>query len=400
MPHSPDLKTRILTETQRICSQQVDLRRNLHQYPELSTKEFRTTELLTDAMRKLGLQLLPVKTETGLLAELTGSVAGPTAAVRTDIDALPITEQTGLAFASKNPGCMHACGHDMHMAVIWGVAAVLNAMRDQVKGTVRFIFQPAEELPPGGARPMIESGAIDDVSAIFGLHVDPRTPTGKISLRDGPTMAAVNDFDLIIRGRSSHAARPHQGVDAITTAAELIEALQKVISREVDPINPTVITFGQIEGGVARNVIADEVRVKGTARTLSPSVAKSVIRLIRRVAQNIGRARGALIEMRLVADYPVLSNDPKVNRVFARNMELLYGKGKVETTELMLGGEDFACYLEKVPGAMVRIGIMNKKIKADKPWHSPKFIADENALPIGTALLTAAVLDTLTNGIK
>jgi amidohydrolase len=247
---------------------------------------------------------------------------------------------------------------------------------------------------------MIANGALDGVSAIFGLHVDPQVAVGRIGLRDGPTMASVTDFDLIIRGVSGHAARPHLSVDAIVTAAEIIESIQKIVSRDLDPADPVVITFGQIHGGVARNVIAGEVVLHGTARTLSRKAARNVTSLIKRVATGVARARGAKVDMTLIADYPVLSNDPRVNRVLARNFEILNGRGKIEVTEPGLGGEDFACYLEKVPGAMFRLGTMNKKIKADKPWHSSRFIVDENAILIGTALLAASVIDTLEGGLR
>jgi len=273
-------------------------------------------------------------------------------------------------------------------------------MRDDLAGNVRFLFQPAEEHPPGGARPMIENGALDGVAAIFGLHVEPHLPVGKISLRDGPTMASVTDFDLIVRGVAGHAARPHLCVDAVVTAAEIIESVQKIVSRELDPIDPVVITFGQIHGGVARNVIAGEVILHGTARTLSKKAARSVPSAIKRIATGIAKARGAGVELMMIANYPVLSNHVRANRVLARNFEQLYGKGKIEETDRGLGGEDFACYLEKVPGAMFRLGIMNKKIKADKPWHSAEFIVDENAIPVGTSLLAAAVIDTLQGGLK
>lgn len=400
VPHAANLKDAILAGTRRISAEQLKLRRHLHQYPEISMEEYQTTETLTKAVQKLGAQFCPVQTPTGLLVELTGRKPGRTVVVRTDIDALPITEQTGLPFASKTAGCMHACGHDMHMATVWGVVAVLSKLRNQFDGTVRFIFQPAEEMPPGGARPMIASGALNRATAIFGLHVEPHLATGWIGLRDGATMASVTDFDLIVRGRSAHAARPHTGVDAIVTAAEVVQSLQTVVSRESDPTEPVAITFGKISGGVARNVIADEVRLTGTARTLSRTTAKNLAKSIGRVAKHVGKARGAEIEMALIADYPVLYNDARANRVLARNMELLFGSGKIDTTEPMLGGEDFACYLEMVPGAMFRLGVMNKKIKADKPWHSPEFIADEAALPIGTALLVAAVTDVLSGGLK
>ena len=399
VPQTPTLNEAIRAETRRISAEQIKLRRHLHQYPEVSMEEYLTTETLTKALQKLGVRFCPVQTPTGLLVELTGHKPGRTVAVRTDIDALPISEQTGLPFASKNTGCMHACGHDMHMATVWGTVAVLSRLRDRFEGTVRFVFQPAEEMPPGGARPMIASGALNQVAAIFGLHNDPHLATGRISLRDGATMASVTDFDLVVRGKSAHAARPHTGVDAIVTAAEVVQSLQTVVSRESDPTKPVAITFGKISGGVARNVIAGGVRLTGTARSLSVATARNLAKSIGRVAKHVARARGAEVGMQLIADYPVLYNDARVNRVLARNMERLFGPGKIDTTPQMLGGEDFACYLEVVPGAMFRLGVMNKKIKADKPWHSPEFIADEEALPIGTALLAASVTDVLAGGL-
>jgi len=393
------LRKRILDTATELFDSQVELRRHLHRHPELSTEEFQTTATLRDAVAALGLKILPIEMETGLLAELKGGRKGRTIAVRTDIDALPVTESTGLPFCSEAVGKMHACGHDVHMATVYGVAAALAAMRESVPGTVRFIFQPAEEMPPGGARPMIENGALRDVEAILGLHVDPHLAVGRIGLRDGVTMASVSDFDLIIHGRGGHAARPHTAVDALTTAAEVVQSIQKVVSREIDPITPVAVTFGRIEGGTARNVIADRVTLVGTARTLSVAAAQQVARLIKRTATAVCRAHGATLEMNLIADYPVLKNDPRINRLLAGNFEMLYGRGKIDVTEQVLGGEDFACYLAEVPGAMYRLGVMNKKIKADKPWHSPDFIVDENAIKVGTALMTAAVIDFLTDGL-
>lgn len=350
---------------------------------------------MKERVKKIGLKILPIKLKTGLLFELKGKFKGPTIAIRTDIDALPIIEQTKLTFKSKNKGCMHACGHDMHMATVLGVAAILNELKDNIHGKVRFIFQPAEEMPPGGARPMIASGALKDVSTILGLHVDPHLATGKIGLRDGVAMASVTDFDLIIHGQCGHAARPHRAVDAIVTAAEVIESIQKIVSRNIDPIQPVAITFGKVAGGTARNIISDKVILTGTARALSPKAAKVLPRLIKNTAESICKARGATVEMKMIADYPVLSNHPKTNRIFAGNFELLFGKGKIVETEQTLGGEDFACYLNKTKGAMFRLGVMNKKIKADKSWHSPLFIADEKAIYYGTSLLVASAIDYL-----
>ncbi|MEE8576675.1 MAG: amidohydrolase [candidate division Zixibacteria bacterium] len=381
----------------RLHARQIKWRRQLHSYPEIANEEFKTTSFLKTEAKKLPVRVLPLDMPTGLLLELEGASGGPTVAIRTDIDALPVTEKTGLSFASRIPGRMHACGHDVHTATVLGTAALLCTFKKQLAGRVRFIFQPAEEKPPGGARPMIENRALDDVGMILGLHVDPRLPTGRISLRDGPTMAAVYDFDLIIKGKAGHAARPHDAIDAIVTASEVVESLQKVISREIDPISPVVLTFGKIEGGLARNVIAEEVRLEGTARTLSPAAMRRIPGLIKRTVNGICRARGADSELVSVADYPVVRNNPKVNQLLKETYTELFPKKKIETTEQVLGGEDFACYLDLVPGAMFRLGTQNKKIGADQPWHSSKFIVDEAAIPYGTALLAAAALRALEN---
>ena len=389
------LREELLKQVRKMHRQQVTWRRDFHRHPELSNQEFKTTAKLTAIVKKLGLKVIPIKMKTGLLAELAGKHPGPTIAMRTDIDALPVTELSGLPFASKVDGCMHACGHDVHMATVLGTAAVFSKMREHIHGKVRFIFQPDEEMPPGGARPMIENGAIDGVSAVFGLHVDPMLPTGMISTRDGISMAAVTDFDLVIHGRGGHAASPHSGVDAIATAAEVIESIQKIISREISPTSPVVIHFGMIEGGVGRNIIADRVTLAGTARALSDTAGRLVPKLIKRTAGGICRARGAKAEVNIGAGYPPLRNDPAINRIFEENYGHLFGRGKIRTTKPVLGAEDFACYLEKVPGAMFFLGIRNRKIKADKIWHSPDFIADERAMEYGTALLVASALDYL-----
>ncbi len=390
-----ELEKKILKYSSEILSQQIKWRRYLHQYPEISNEEFETTKYLISEIKKLSLKVKTNNQPTGFTTEIIGDVKGPLVAVRTDIDALPILEQTNLAFQSKNKGCMHACGHDMHMATILGVVSVLRKLKSELNGSVRFLFQPSEEMPPGGAIPMIENGVLDSVQMIFGLHVDPHLKTGKIGLRDGVTMGSVTDFDLVIRGRAGHAARPHHTVDAIATAAEVIESLQKIVSREVDPIDPVVITFGQISGGYARNVICDKVHLVGTIRTLSPQASREVPKKVKRIAQAICKARGATVEMKIKGEYPVLVNDADTNNIIRENYGSLFGKKYIEETAQVLGGEDFACYLEQTKGAMFRLGVMNKKIKADKPWHSPKFIVDEQALHYGTAVIVASVIDAI-----
>ena len=376
-------------------STQIEWRRHLHQYPELSTQEVKTTRYIKERLKELNIKVLPLDMPTGVLAEIKGGKTGPTVAIRSDIDALPVCEQTGLPFASKIEGKMHACGHDVHMATVMGTAAILAENRKQLAGNIRLIFQPAEEQPPGGARPMIKHGALKGVDTIFGLHVDPLIPIGKVGLRDGAMMAAVYDFDLVIKGKGGHAAQPHMAVDAIVTAAEVVSSLQTIVSRERGPMSPLVISLGRIEGGGARNVVADRVSIIGTARTLSDKMLKALPKMIRKTVGGVCKARGATFEMTEVANYPPLINTPAVNRLYQSAFGRMFGKSKVIQLDALLGGEDFACYLQKVPGAMFRLGIRNTAIKADKPWHSPEFIVDEEAIYYGTSLLVSATLDYL-----
>ena len=375
----------------------IRLRRKLHQYPEVGNQEFQTTALLKKELKKSGLRITDGPTGTGLWADLETGRRGPTIAVRTDIDALEVSEQTGLAFASKTKGKMHACGHDVHMAVLVGAARLLKSNLKNLNGRIRFICQPAEEIPPGGARPMIKAGILKNpkVDAIIALHVDPEVPVGSIGLRDGVAMASVFDFDLKITGRSGHAALPHKTIDAITVAAEIISGLQQIVSRMVNPIAPAVITFGTIRGGQVRNIIAGEVILEGTARSLDRALSRKLPRLIKKTAVDIGRAFGAKVELIPIADYPGLSSNSAVNKSISTAYKNVYPKGKVCLIPPVMGAEDFACYLEKTPGVMFRLGVGNKKIGADKSWHHPAFMIDENAIRVGYTTMAAAVMTLL-----
>jgi len=386
-------KEDILKRAAKLLPQQIKLRRLLHQNPETAFEEFQTTALLKSHFKKHKIKTKSLKMKTGLLGIINESKK-PAVAIRSDIDALPVTEQTGLSYKSKRDGFMHACGHDVHTAVVSGAAVLLKDVKNELPGCVKFIFQPAEEMPPGGAQPMIKEGVLKkpDVINIFGLHVDPTVPVGKFTLRDGPTMASVIDFDITIFGVGGHAALPHRSVDAIAVATELVGSIQKIVSRETNPQKPVVISFGLIRGGTVRNVIADKVLLQGTARTLFPENMNLIRRLLKRTADGICKARGAKYELNILSGYPVLSNHKKVNRILADSAEELFGKNVISNTPQTMGGEDFAFYLQKVPGAMFRLGIKNDKIGANKPWHSPKFIVDEKAIYYGTALLTMAVL--------
>lgn len=386
----------ILKLTRKVLPSQIKWRRHFHQYPELSNQEFRTTEFIRQQLKGRRIKLIPTGMKTGLAAIIKGSGAA-CIALRSDIDALPVTEINDISYKSKNNGIMHACGHDVHMAVVLGTAILVNEIKGNLGGSVKFIFQPAEELPPGGADRMLKAGVFKNpkVDMVVGLHTDPTLPTGKIGLRDGATMAAVVDFDIEVTGRGGHAAAPHKGVDAIATAAEIVGSMQKVVSRETNPMEPALITFGKISGGTARNVLADKAYLHGTARTLSARTLNQLPRLIRRTAQGICRARGARCRIEFLANYPVLENHPSANKLLAQCYTDIFGRGKIETTKQIMGGEDFAFYLKKATGAMFRLGVRNPKIGAVKPWHSPDFMVDEDAIYYGTSLMVKTILEFL-----
>ncbi len=372
---------------------QVNLRRHLHQHPELSNMEFETTKFIKEQLKKSGIDIKPLKMRTGTVGLINHRMKNAVA-IRSDIDALPITEAVKLPFRSGTVGVMHACGHDVHMATVLGAAVILNRFRKQLPGCIKFIFQPAEESPPGGAEMMIKEGVLSkpEVKMIFSLHTDPTLPVGRITLRDGASMASVTDFDITVIGVGGHGAVPHRAVDAIAVAAEIVESVQKIISRDISPMNPAVITLGTINGGTARNIIADRVVLSGTARTLDAEVRKLIPRLIKRTLDGICRARGAKYEFSILAGYPVLENNPAANKILGESYAALFGKKYVGETPQTMGGEDYSFYLQKVPGAMFRLGVRNDKIHANKPWHSPEFIADERSIYYGTALLIHAVL--------
>lgn len=383
----------ILKEAEELYPLQVEWRRHFHQNPEISNEEFQTTRFIKKELTKHKISVKKIKMPTGTIG-LINERKKPAVAVRTDIDALPVTERTNLPFKSRNEGIMHACGHDIHMAAVLGTAVILNKIKDELPGCVKFFFQPAEEMPPGGAERLIKEGAMKspDVKMIFGLHVDPNVPAGKITLRDGDAMASVIDIDIIIKGVGGHAALPHRAVDAVVVAAEVIGSIQKVISREVNPLKPALISFGKISGGTVRNVIADEVYLSGTARTLDPGNIKIIPKLIKRTVDGICRARGAKYELKILDGYPVLSNHIETNSILRSAYTELFGSKKIGVTPYTMGGEDFSFYLQQAPGAMFRLGIRNDKIGANKSWHSPEFIADERSIFHGTALLSCAVL--------
>jgi len=396
------MENRIAEKIKNISSQifttMVTLRRELHQRPELAFNEYKTSERIARELKKMGIDFKKGIAKTGVVGILNKEKNGKTVALRADMDALPVLEQTNFSYKSKNKGVMHACGHDVHMACLIGAAKILTRLKDELSGKVKFIFQPSEEVTPGGAKPMVEAGVLKnpDVSGIFALHCDSSIPVGKIGVREGPTMAQAESFDITIIGKGGHGARPHDGVDAIVVASQVVQALQTIPSRKINPLEPVVISIGKMEGGYARNIICDRVILKGTARTLNKEVAKKVPAFLKKIISGITKSAGAYFELSYYGGYPILINHPKATDLARSSIAELYGKDAIfEIERPVMGGEDFAYYLQKVPGSFLRLGIRNPKKNAVYPWHHPKFTVDEDAIKIGSAVLAGMAFDFL-----
>jgi amidohydrolase len=374
-------------------------RRDMHQHPELSFAETRTAKLVADHLSALGLEVRTGVAKTGVVGVLRGGRPGPVVALRADMDALPVTELVDLPFKSQQAGVMHACGHDNHVAILMGVAEVLAGMRQRLPGTVKFIFQPAEEIV-SGAKQMIDEGVLDAPApeAIFGLHVWP-APVGTISYRPGPMMAASDGLDIVVRGRQTHGALPWGGVDPIVVASQIVLALQTIPSRQVDVTRaPAIVTVGMMQAGTARNIIPDSVVMQGTVRTFDEAMRADVKDRIRRTAEEIARSAGATASVDFgTANAPVTVNDPALTRRMLPTLQRAAGAGKVLEAELSMPSEDFAYYAQRIPGLFVFLGVTpeGQDLRTVPRNHSPNFFADEAALPVGVRTLTDLALDYL-----
>lgn len=379
----------LYARAQAIQDWAVQTRRALHRIPEHGFEEYKTQAAITGALEAMG---IPYETRrTWVVADIRGGQDGPTVALRADIDALPIDEPEGCPFRSEHPGWMHACGHDMHMTVQLAAARLLNDMRDQLRGSVRLLFQPAEETV-GGALPMVEAGVLEGVDAVYGLHVQPYMTVGQMDTRPGCLNGSTDEINLTVRGVSGHAARPHQGVDAVVCAAQLIGALQTLVSRTADPLKPAVLSLGKIQGGEARNVICDRVRIEGTLRTADPALRKLLKAKIRQVCAGIGSAFGAEIEVEIIDGYCALMNTPaEAARALRLGAALLGPENALTRAEPSMGGEDFGYFLEAVPGAFWHLGC-SASLPAPS-LHSKDLVPDERCIPIGAAMQCALVLD-------
>ncbi|MCB1647139.1 MAG: amidohydrolase [Pseudomonadales bacterium] len=383
-------------------------RRDIHQHPELSNREFRTAALVAEHLRSLGMEVQTEVGHTGVVGILRGAADSPVVALRADMDALPVTERVDLPFASKargeyrgaEVGVMHACGHDNHVAILMGTAEVLAGMRDQIPGTVKFIFQPAEEGPPageeGGADLMIREGALQNVDAIFGLHVFPYK-VGSVAYREGGIMASSDSFRIVVKGRQTHGAVPWGGVDPIVTASQIVLGLQTITSRQLDAtLTPSIVTVGKISGGVRSNIIPDEVEMLGTIRTFDAGVREQIHEKLTRTAVSIAEAAGATAEVMIDKGTPVTSNDAQLTRMMVPTLEKVAGAENVSVSPRTTTAEDFAYYQQQVPGLFFFLGVADPEDKSPAPNHSPYFYADERALPVGVRAMSHLALDYLT----
>jgi hippurate hydrolase len=366
----------------------VEFRRDLHQHPELSWQERRTSEQICRFLDELGVAYRRDVAGTGVIAEIPGERTGRLVALRADMDALPVFEETGLVFASQSPGLMHACGHDAHTTMLLGAASLL-VEDEALEASVRLIFQPAEELG-AGAPAMIEAGALENVAMIFGGHVDRHFPVGSIAVNEGPVNASSDSFTIRIRGRGGHAARPHETVDAVVVGSLLVMALQTIVSREVNPAQPSVVSVGRFDAGTANNVIAGQAILEGTIRAQSGEVRAFLMRSIERIANSIGQLHQATIEVAFGNGTPPVVNPPQGAEIARQAAAAAVGEDRVlAMPTASMGGEDFSYYLERVPGCFVRFGTAREGVE-QFPAHSGKFVIDEQAIAVGAAYYHAA----------
>jgi amidohydrolase len=412
-PPAAEAFARLLSDVDRrieaVLPQVVAWRRDIHQHPELGNREFRTATIVADHLRSLGMEVQTEVAHTGVVGILRGGRPGPVVALRADMDALPVTEMVDLPFASKvrtqyngqEVGVMHACGHDNHVAILMGVASALAGMRDQLSGTVKFIFQPAEEGAPegeeGGAALMIREGVLEGPApeVIFGLHVWPDT-LGRITYRPGAAMAASDRLRIVVRGRQTHGAVPWGGVDPIVASAQIINGLQTIVSRQMDiTAAPSIVTIGQINGGIRNNIIPDSVVMIGTVRTMEASHREDIHRRIRHVAQNIAEANGATAQVDIEWGYSVTYNDPPLTERMAPTLRRVARNNRAALSVPITGAEDFSFFQERIPGLYFFLGVApDGTDPAEGPRnHSPYFFADEGALPVGMRALAHLTLD-------
>jgi len=383
------LLQQIQTLSQTYSESVVAYRRHLHAHPELSYQEFNTAKYVAEQLRLAGIEPQTIAT-TGVLAEIKGrNPEKKTIALRADMDALPIEEANQVSYKSTNPGVMHACGHDVHTSSLLGTAKILQQVKDQFEGTVRLLFQPGEEKNPGGASYMIRDGALKNPqpASILGQHVFPLLPAGKIGFREGMYMASADEIYLNVIGKGGHGAAPDLAIDPIVIASHIIIALQQIISRNANPRQPTVLTFGNIIGHGATNIIPNEVNIAGTFRAMNEEWRESGLTKIKKMAESIAEGMGGRCEVDISRGYPYLENNPELTRRIRAAAEEYVGKENVFNIDITLGAEDFAYYSQVIPAAFYRLGTRNDAKGISSYVHTPTFDIDEDALKIGPGLM-------------
>ncbi len=405
-----DMSAEINAATAKILPQVVEWRRFIHQHPELGNREFNTSKLVAEQLRKLGIEVKTGIAKTGVVGILKGGQPGPVIGLRADMDGLPVTERTDVPFKSietseyngQKVGVMHACGHDTHIAMLLGTATVLAGMKDKIKGTVVFIFQPAEEGAPagetGGASDMVKEGVMDNpkIDAVFGIHINAQTEIGQIKYKSGAEMAASDWFSIKVKGKQTHGAYPWLGIDPIAVATQIYTGLQMIVARESElPKAPVIITVGKINGGVRENIIPEELTMAGTIRTLDSAMQNEVHEKIRLTATKIAESMGATAEVTIDRKTPVTYNTPELVKKMLPSLQKAAGQGNVLETEWVTGAEDFAFYGSKAPAFFFFVGGMpkGKDVKTTAAHHTPDFYIDDSRLDVGIKAFCNIVFD-------
>lgn len=384
------LKEKIHSLAKAFAPDFISIRHHLHAHPELSYQEFETSAFIQQQLRDFGIPFT-VMAETGVVGVIEGKNPGKKViALRADIDALPIQEENDVPYKSTRPGVMHACGHDVHTTCLLGAAKILNELKNEWEGTVKLIFQPGEERNPGGASLLIKEGVLTKApipQAIYGLHVHPQLAIGQLSFRGGQVMASADEIYITIKGKGGHAAAPHLTADTILIASQLIVSLQQIISRNRNPLNPSVLSICSIQGGHTTNVIPSEVKLMGTFRALDEEWRFKAHELIRQQATGLVHAMGGELDLHIDVGYPSVYNNEALNKVARKLAEDFAGKEKVETTEVRMGAEDFGYYTQHIPGCFYRLGVMNVEKGITSGVHTPTFNIDESAIETGMGMM-------------
>ncbi|MHA6259226.1 M20 metallopeptidase family protein [Sporosarcina sp. CAU 1771] len=387
------LDSTVLDEALNLKGDIIEWRRHLHMNPELSFEEYETSKFVLDKLKDLGFEIQSPVAKTGIVALLRGANPGPTVALRGDMDALPIQDDKTVAYASKVPNVAHLCGHDAHTAILIGVAHIISKHRP-THGNIKLIFQPAEE-GPAGALHMVNEGVLENpqVDVIAALHVHPTASTGYLTVAKDIAMACADTFEIEVIGKGGHAAHPHNSIDSIAVAAEVISSLQQIVSRSIDPLEPAVVTIGTIQGGFKSNVIAPKVKMEGTVRLLDPKLRKVIAARMEQYVKGVCEGMGATYKFTYEEGYPSVRNDNRLIPLLEETSDKIMGKNKLSIVKPSMGGEDFAYFAEKVPGIFFRLGIYNEEKDCVYPNHHPSFDLDEDALPYGAAMLAQFAFD-------